>query len=313
MRALKILSLAALTAIAAPAWANLTFTATGSYNLGSASSSGGTAIVPTSCGLGGQDVLDFPGAGLDNAVVHAYSCDDNQVNFGSRSSGENSFFATGTASVLGTLTTGDNGVFAFTISPGEIGAFGSTAFAAGEFQKAKLSIALMIDGKKYIDSVWSAEVGAGGVVTKSYVSNADAGVALDLDYSFNDGPGFYSYGLFGGDYAVALGDGEHNISYVMTSEASGSVLDTSVCTAYLQGNGRAAARGDGEVGVEGPPVGEAFTSYCGAGARSGDPFPPNVAIARAQDVEQLPEPMSAGLALTALLAAVGARRRSIRR
>ncbi|MFT7721405.1 MAG: hypothetical protein QM788_00980 [Roseateles sp.] len=310
----KLCLTAALTALTAPAWAALTLTGTGAYNLGSASGPGATPAGQTSCGnVNGQDALSFDGSGINSIGIHAYACEsDWGIDFGSRSSGENTFFARGVASVTGTLTTADDGLFSFYIHPGEIGAFGSTAFTSGEFQKARLTIQLIIDGKKYLDEAWSAEVGAGGVITNSFTSGADTDVALSVGSSVLSGTGYFSYGLSGGQYAVDLGDGTHDISYIMTSEASGNILTTGICTAVLQGGGEggqeprlqrtAAVADDGE----GPGPGEPFTSYCGAGARSGDPFPP---IARAQPVD-LPEPMSAGLALTALLAAAGACRRS---
>lgn len=315
-----------LAALAAPAWSapTLLLGGAGSYNLGSPTSAGATPASTTSCGAGGigQDALDFQGADGNNIGLHAYACggyDNNYVDFGSRASGENTYFVQGIASVIGALTTSEGNGFSFYINPGEIGAFGSTLFSGGEFQKAKLTIQLTIDGKKYLDEAWSADV-TDGVVSHQFVSGADADVALSVGYTENSGAGYFSYGLSGGWYNIALTDGDHDISYVMTSEASGWVSSTSVCTAYLQGNGRQAARGDGvEVPAEGPPTGEAFTSYCGAGARSGDPFPSNdpglyfEPIARAQVLE-LPEPMSAGLALVALFAAGSAsRRRAIKR
>ena len=99
----------------------------------------------------------------------------------------------------------------------------------------------------------------------------------------------------------------------MKSVASGNVLTTGICTAYLQGNknqqGAARVAANAEA-PEGPVTDQPFTSYCGAGARSGAPFPDAEPIARA--VELL-EPMTAGRTLTALLAAAGVRRRNGKR
>ncbi|KAK6020443.1 PEP-CTERM exosortase interaction domain protein [Ostertagia ostertagi] len=315
----KIALTAALTLLTSPAWAALTYTGTGSYNLGTPSNVGATAAPTTSCGsISGQDALQFTGVNADNIGLHAYACDDNIVSFGSRSSGEGTYFVQGIASVLGSLSVGeDNYSFNFYINPGEVGAFGSTGFAAGEFQTSKLTIKLTIDGTTYVDEAWSATVGtAGDTSTSGYTSNGTYTVGTNVD----SGSGYYSFGLQGGYYSIALGQGDHDISYVMTSEASGSVSNTSICTAYLQGNPRQEATRAlvAEVPADGPPTGEAFTSYCGAGARSGDPFPSFDPandfgpIARAQAVEELPEPMTAALTLTALLAAAGVRRRNKR-
>ncbi|MFN3304310.1 MAG: hypothetical protein ACK44A_11385 [Roseateles sp.] len=297
----------ALTLASLPSWAALTLTGTGAYNLGTPSSVGATAASTTACGaVNGQDALEFTGSGANNIGIHAYACDYGSIDFGSRSSGEGTFFARGVATVSGSLFTGEFDDFSFFIQSGEVGAFGSTAFTAGEFQKSSLTIKLIIDGTTYLDEVWSAEVGAGGVITSSYVSNG----TLSVSNTSQSGAGFFSYGINGGFYSLDLGEGDHNIFYEMVSEASGNVTSTSVCTAVLYGGGQGevAAAFAAEV-PEGPGQNEPFTSYCGAGARSGDPF--SDPIARLQVLE-LPEPMSAGLTLTALLAAAGVRRRSKR-
>jgi len=303
----KILPLAALlAALSTPAWAALTYTGTGAYNLGSSSGPGGTVVVPTACGTSqGQDSLAFPGLGSNNVGIHAYACDDDATNFGSRASGENTFFATGTASIVGSLSLNEGQEFTFVINPGEVGAFGSSSFGSDEFQKASLKVRLIVDGTTYLDELWSAQVGAGGLVTPLYQSNG----LNQLDYNIVSGTGFHSYGISGRSYTLDLTPGEHNIFYEMVSEASGQVSSTGICTAVLQdGAGRAETFAE----VEGPALGQAFTSYCGAGARLGDPWAlADEPIARAQAVE-LPEPMSAGLTLTALLAAIGVRRRTRR-
>jgi hypothetical protein len=297
---------AALAAMTVPAWAALTYTASGAYNVGL----GSTAAPTSSCGtLNGQDALAFAGAGDNNIVVHAYACDDSVTNFGSRASGDNSFAARGVASIAGTLFTSENENFEFFINPGEVGAFGSTAFQSGEFQKARLTIKLVIDGVTYLDEAWSAEIGTGGSdINSSYESLG----TMSVGSSVMDGAGYYSFGINGGLYSLDLGEGDHDIFYEMISEASGAVSSTSVCTAVLQNGGREEVA-SAAFAAEGPVWNQPFTSYCGAGARSGDPLATSTdPIARAQVLE-LPEPMSAGLTLTALLAAFGARRRSASR
>jgi hypothetical protein len=316
----KIALTAALTALAAPAWADLTYAGSGSYNLGTPSGPGGTVAASSNCGtlqpFSGTDALEFNGSGINNIGLHAYSCNDSGfVNFGSRASGENTYFAQGIASVMGSLNVSDaGGGFSFFINSGEVGAFGSTAFGSGEFQKSKLTIKLTIDNVDYIDQAWSASVSTGGDTTASTQSSTGP---YSVGSNSNDGAGYYSYGVLGGSFFIPLDEGLHNISYVMTSEASGNILTTGICTAYLQGGkgqegvaARVAA--NAEAPADGPVTDQPFTSYCGAGARSGDPFPDSDPIARAQAVD-LPEPMTAGLTLTALLAAAGVRRRNSKR
>lgn len=299
----KLFLATALTALTAPAWAALTYTASGNYNVGS----GATGITPTHCNMSNdatstsQDVLKFDGDTGGNIGIHAYSCLDAGVtDFGSRASGDGTFHAWSEASVIGTLNTAENDTFSFFINPGEVGAFGSASFAAGEFQKAKLTIKLVIDNVVYLDEVWKAEVGTAGNLTGSnYLSSGISSV----NSNSTSGSGYFSHNVQGGWFSFSLGSaGVHSIEYVMTSEASGNLLSTSACTAVLQDNG---PNGDVAAAVAAAP--QPFASYCGAGARTGDPF--NDPIARPLPPTDLPEPMTAGLALTALLAAAGARRR----
>lgn len=302
MSPFKTLCLAAsLAGLAAPASAALTYIGTGAYNLGSSASPGGTPASSVDCGslqpFSGRDASEFNGSGADNIGIHAYACNDNGINdFGSRASGENTFYATGTSGVTGSLAVGEHDGFGFTIAPGEIGAFGSSAFGAGEFQRASLSIQLIIDGTSYVDLAWSAEVGTGGAITHSHTVGAGSLLVGTTEAS---GDGFFSYGLTGGSYFIDLAEGSHDISYLIRSEAAGNVTTTSVCSAVLQGGGF--GNGDGNAGR--PVATEPFTAYCGAGGRTGDPF--GDPIARSQDIP-LPEPMGLGLTLTALLAAAGA-------
>lgn len=283
---------AALTALTAPAWAGLTYTGSGSYNLGTSSGPGGTAAASSGCGtISGQDAQEFNGAGPNNIGIHAYACDDAVGNAGARASGENTYFAQGVSSILGTVGGNDASTFDFIVNAGQIGAFGSTAFVAGEFQRALLTIKLIIDGTTYLDEAWSAEVGTGGAITSSYTSNGP----LSVGWTSSTGAGYFSYGIAGGTYAIPLlalpGNADHNISYIMTSEAAGNIVTTTSCIGVLAGAPNAP-----------------FAAICGAGATSGDPNNDPIATATGQ----LPEPMTAGLTLTALLAAAGARRRSRR-
>ncbi|RZL05098.1 MAG: PEP-CTERM sorting domain-containing protein, partial [Rubrivivax sp.] len=87
---------------------------------------------------------------------------------------------------------------------------------------------------------------------------------------------------------------------------SGNLTSAASCTGVLF-NG---VNTEGEAGTATP--GSPFAAYCGAGGRLGDPMPNADPIARALP-NVVPEPMSAGLTLTALLAAVGVRRRSSKR
>ncbi|RZL36366.1 MAG: hypothetical protein EOP35_11130 [Rubrivivax sp.] len=312
MHALKTLVLAAsLAAFAVPASAAVTFIASGNYNLGA----GVQSSTPTPCGDappagGGQDVIDFTGSGANNIGLHGYACKyDGVTSFGSRASGENTYSVKAIGGLDGSFSTADGDGFTFDVSAGEVGAFGGN-FAAGEFQKASLTIKLQIDGMTYMDLAWSAEVGAGGVVTRSYDVAPGSLTFAVSEAGGGAGESYFSYGLAGDTFNIALADGDHLISYLMTAEASGNSV-SGVCSAVLYGDKGGEAARFAEGGQEGgPQAGPVFTSYCGAGARTGDPF--TDAIARVQDVQLLPEPLSAGLTLTALLAAAGVRRRSKR-
>lgn len=305
----KLCLTAALTALTAPAWAALTYTASSSYNVGSALPPGGTSAPVNSCGnVFGQDAGDVTGSGDNNVAVRAYSCDDSTSNFGARTSGEATYYAKSTASIFGSFGGSDNFDFNFFINPGEIGAFGSTAFLAGEFQKALLTIKLTIDGTVYMDELWSAEVGTGGVLSNSHLSTG----LLAVGGTSTSGAGYFSYGINGGAFSVSLGSlppgQEHSISYVMESTSSGNLSQTPAdsCTGVLF-NG---VNTEGEAGVA--TAGRPFAAYCGAGGRLGDPMPNADPIARAVP-NVVPEPMSAGLVLAGLLAAGGVRRRSSKR
>ena len=282
--------LTALSTFSLPSWAALTYTGSGSYNIGTSAGPGGTATPTSGCGnISGQDSGIFIGAGSDNIGIHAYACDDTVGNAGSRASGQGSYFAQGIASIAGSVGGVDATSFDFIVNPGEVGVFGSTGFVAGEFQRALLTIKLIIDGTTYLDEAWSAQVGTGGAITNSYTS-----LGLNsLAWTSSSGAGYFSYGITGGSFSIpllALPNGaDHNISYVMTSEAAGNIISTTSC-----------------IGVLAAAPNAPFGAVCGAGSVTGDSGNDPIAV----PTGQLPEPMSAALALTALLAAAGARRRS---
>jgi hypothetical protein len=309
MRRLLLAPLAAAAALlASSAFALPTLAGVGSYNLGTASPTGATASPQTSCGGGGQDALVFTGAGANSIGIHSYSCGLGNYEFGSRSSGQNTYFVDGSASVSGNISTA--GGFGFVINSGQVGAFGSSSFAAGEFQESSLSIKLVIDGNTYIDQFWSASVSAGGAITTVSTSTGPYGISSTFATDASGGTGnYFSYGLFGQSFYLdtsLVGDGDHVISYVMTSMARGNVLSGgTACVGINNPPGDIGVEGAAAIIREGQGDGS-FQSFCGAGAQSGDPFPP---LANAFVPGTLPEPMTAGLTLTALLAAAGVRRR----
>ena len=119
--------LIAVGCISVPAHAALAQFAAGSYNLGSDLSGGATPSPTTPCGTGGTDALVFTGSGVNNIGIHSYSCGLGFFEFGSRSSGENTYYVDGSASVIGDLPSGASG-FGFFISPGQVGAKIAAAF-----------------------------------------------------------------------------------------------------------------------------------------------------------------------------------------
>ncbi|RTL44342.1 MAG: hypothetical protein EKK53_07630 [Burkholderiales bacterium] len=285
-------ALTVLSSLSLPTWAALTYTGAGAYNIGTFAGPGGTATPSSACGnISGQDSGTFIGAGSDNIGIHAYACDDVPGNAGSRASGQGTYFAQGVASIFGTVGGTDASTFDFVVNAGQVGAFGSTAFVAGEFQRALLTIKLIIDGTTYLDEAWSAQVGAGGAITNSYVSHG----LQALGWTSGSGAGYFSYDITGGTFSIpllALPNGaDHNIAYVMTSEAAGNIITTTSCVGVLAGASQSP-----------------FGAVCGAGAVTGDFNNDPIVV----PTGQLPEPMTAGLVLTALLAATGVRRRAHR-
>jgi PEP-CTERM motif len=283
----------------------------GSYNLGTDVATGATASPQTACGSGGQDALIFTGSGGNNIGIHSYSCGFGLYEFGSRSSGEGTYYVDGSGSVIGDISISGGGLSIF-VSPGQVGAFGSTAFVAGEYQRSELSIELKIRPAgstdaftTYLDEDWFVEIGTGGAVSNGYTSSGTDSVIN----SFTSGAGYASYAVTGQSYFFGLSDGLYEIDYVISSLARGKITTTTSCRGVI-GDG-----GIGEGDHEGGPqfaafVGEeggdgSFAAYCGAGAQSGDPFP---ALAR-----ELPEPGSMALIGLAGLLGMGARRRAASR
>jgi len=306
LRLLGAVGLFASLGATLPAHAAPVLAAVGSYTLGSDTSPGATASPTTACGDAGQDALEFTGAGANNIGIHSYACDfGGFISFGSRASGEGTYYVDATASVTGRITVAGGSGFSFFVSGGQVGAFGSTAFGAAEYQQASLTISLVIDGTTYISDYWKAAVSTGGVVSTDEDHTGSMSVSSTGP---TVGAGFASYGINSDSYFINLADGDHAISYVMTAVASGKVTSTTICRGTNYGGGgennverRAEVDFVGEDGGDG-----SFDAYCGAGAQSGDPFPP---LARAAAV---PEPGSIGLVAAALaaLGAIGRRRRA---
>lgn len=313
LRLIGLLGLCASLGAWMPAQAALVLTGVGSYTLGSNGGPGATASPTTTCGDNntGQDALEFTGAGANSIGIHAYACDSaGFISFGSRASGEGTYYVDATASVTGQITASGNSGLLFYISGGQVGAFGSTLFGVNDYQQATLSINLTIGGTTYISDYWKATVGAGGVVA---TSEDHLGSIIVGSTGPTVGAGYGSFGIDGGYVFVGVADGTYDISYVMASVASGKVTSPTTC------RGTVYSGGGGEIGVErvadvanvvGNEGGDgSFDAYCGAGAQSGDPFPP---LARAL---QVPEPGSIGLVAAALaaLGVAGRRQRKVAR
>lgn len=278
----------------------------GSYNLGTDVPPGATAAPQTSCGSGGQDALVFTGSGGNNIGIHSYSCGFGLYEFGSRSSGEGTYYVDGSGSVVGDISVTGGGFSVF-VSPGQVGAFGSTSFVAGEYQRSELSIELRIRPAgstaaftTLLDEDWFVEVSTGGAVTNAYTSNGTNAV----NSSFMSGNGYGSYAVTGQGFFFALSDGLYEIDYDISSLARGNITTTTSCRGIIADGGfgeahaaaqRAAAAEDGS-----------FAAYCGAGAQSGDPFP-SPPIARALVVS---EPGSLALIGIAGLLGLRGRRRA---
>lgn len=291
----------ALPAQAAPA----VLAGVGSYNLGTNVSSGATAAPQTSCGSSGQDALIFTGSGPNNIGIHSYACGLGIFELGSRSSGEGVYYVDGRGSVVGDIGVTGGGLNIF-ISPGQVGAFGSTSFVVGETQRSELSIELRIRPAgstaaftTLLDEDWFVEVSTGGGVTNAYTSNGPNAVTS----SFVSGDGYASYAVTGQSLFFAMSDGLYEIDYNISTLARGNITTTTSCRGII-GDG-----GFGEAHVTTAQAAEedgSFDAYCGAGAQIGDPFP-SPPIARALVV---PEPGSLALIGIAGLLGLGRRRRA---
>jgi hypothetical protein len=288
---------------------------TSSYNLGTSQSTGSTSVPGTACfdNNPGSDALLFTDSGNNRIGIHTYDCN---YGFGSRSSGENNYYVDGKVAINETFVGNSFGYF---IEQGDIGAFGSTLFGAGNIQYAELTINFSLDGMVIIDQSWMVSVGQGGVVTATTTSNGSSTVGS----SYSGGSGFGSYSIFGDSGFISLGlnSASHTVLYTITSKAFGSV-DTSTaaasdCYAASQpgggGGANALAAADGHVALASVAAASGFNGvqnvFCGAGARIGDPFSLGVARVFTGLLPDSPAPLPAPLVLLAVgLVGLGVRR-----
>jgi hypothetical protein len=298
---------------------------TASYNLGTPSAAGATNEPAGPC-QGGADALRFTGSGSNNIGIHTYSCDYYGTNgattsFGSRSSGENTYYVDGSVVVTDTF---NGSAFTYHVSAGEVGAFGSTLFGAGEFQRAELAVRMTLDGALILDQSWFALVGVGGTV--EFASNANPLASDSIGYTFNASAAYVSFDIFDLYRTIGgLSAGSHTVSYSITSKAFGNVNAGSAAAnncfapAYYTnpvggGGGGVPGGGEGEPNLQfalalAEEGGGTIPVSCGAGARSGDPFniEPGIVALAADN----PVPLPAPLALAGLgLAVMGLRRRA---
>ncbi len=298
------------------ALSNAAAVVTASYNLGSSSGPGATNVPTTACGFSnsaGADALEFTSSGNNSIGIHTYSCNfsaANATSFGSRSSGENTFYADGLVTVNETFT-GDS--FTFNVDAGAVGAFGSSLFGADEYQSAKLRVFMSVDGNTILDEMFSAFVGQNGIVSMNRIIGAGASLAIDA--AEETGAGYGAFNIFGLFETLALSAGVHTVSYTIGSVASGNVdtagpaaSDCGAPGSYTRGGGgeEAAAR------FAVADLAEGLTNvYCGAGSRSGDPFGPGIARVFNGLLVDNPVPVPAPLALLgAGFFALGFRRRA---
>jgi hypothetical protein len=272
------------------------FTVSATYTLGSFAGPPGAINSPqTDCSNSGKDALIFTGSGANNIGIHTYGCGLQQFEFGSRSSGEGTYFVDGHTNYSDTFT-GDS--FSFSVSPGHTGAWGSPTFLPGEFQEASMSLLLKIDGNTHMDESFFVRVDSAGVTF-----NHLAPVGL-LSFSTLSGPASFDFIVSSLDETLlGLGAGPHTVSYDIFTQARGNVSATSSCLAPVSGGGGGYEVGLAAVPGDGGEGGSTFAVYCGAGAQTGDPIHP---FPRA-----IPEPDTGSLAAlgVAAMAFAGLRRR----
>jgi hypothetical protein len=238
------------------------FTVTAGYNLGTSSSAGLTDVPPGPCSSSGLDALEFTGSGSNNIGIHTYGCGLGQFQFGSRSSGEGTYFVDGHVNYSDTFTGTD---FSFTVSPGHTGAWGSPGFASGEFQQGSMRLLLTIDSVTYMDESFSVRVDSTGTTA------SHGGTVQLLSFTPVSGTSSFDYIVNAlNDTINGLADTSHTVSYDIFTEASGNITATSSCLAPVSQGGGGYNQPTAFGGV-GPSN---FAVYCGAGAQTGDPLPP---------------------------------------
>ena len=237
---------------------------------------GGAAAVtePAQDSATSVDILTFTGDGTNEIGIHTFG---SAADFGSRSSGTNSFDVNGLFR-LTTSVAGDS--FSFNIVPGQVAAYGSTGFGATEFESSHIHLKITVDTVEQFASDALVTVGAGGVVTSSQTG-------ANIGYSFNTGVGFGVYSISGGLQTLSgLGLGTHDIVYEMFSEAHGKVLASNLNTCLAPVFSGGGVDGTPTVADGGGAGADTFLVRCSAVAQSGDPIVSPTAV---------PEPASGSL------------------